>query len=662
MNQPQTPHLKYRSDIDGLRALAVLAVVAYHAFPNIIRGGFIGVDVFFVISGFLITSILIKDLKKNNTFNFFEFYSRRIKRIFPCLIIVMIFVYVSGWFLFSSSEFMQLGMHIFSGAVFISNFTLWNEVGYFSVDADTKPLLHLWSLSIEEQFYVLWPLLLFASFKLRITIFFTIAIAIISLLLNFYLVKIDSVNAFYSPFTRIWELLFGSILALIKIYQTSSTKNNLINFDHLFSNLTSSFKYVSAKKSNGVSVFGCFLLAMGFLIIDNQTPFPGYWALFPTIGTALIILAGTDAWINHKILSNPILVKIGIISYPLYLWHWPLLSIAKIVNSGVVPEKITRIFIILASILLAWITYYFIERPIRRKENKIKKILIILSVLMITIGFLGYSVYRGNGYPMREAARVNVENEATLGHDHFFSYISTNFFSCSPLLLLDKAPKFKTLPRCFQSKSDKQQNIAIIGDSHAEHLFIGLAENLPKMNIVYYINETNPVITDKNFQEIFNYVIEDKNISTIIFSAFWFRKFQDPLNGVDFLGALRKTIELLTKSNKKIYIIEDVPNFSFNPSSCVNKRKFAKEVCSENIELNSLERDTYYPLLISAVSNNKDVKILKIMHYFCSDKACNMNADGMLLYRDSHHLNINGSKYLGRLLVEDNPELSIKLQ
>jgi peptidoglycan/LPS O-acetylase OafA/YrhL len=222
-NSPSLPHPKYRPDIDGLRAIAVLSVVIFHAFPNLLKGGFIGVDIFFVISGFLISTIILSGLK-HDSFSFIEFYSRRIKRIYPALLLVLIASFIFGWFALLADEYKQLGKHIAGGAGFISNFILWKESSYFDNAAETKPLLHLWSLGIEEQFYIVWPLLLWIAWKQRLNILTLVLIVmIISFVLNVNTIQSDSTAAFYSPQTRFWELLIGSILAYATINSVKQT-------------------------------------------------------------------------------------------------------------------------------------------------------------------------------------------------------------------------------------------------------------------------------------------------------------------------------------------------------------------------------------------------------------------------------------------------------
>jgi len=395
-----TPHLshpKYRPDIDGLRAIAVLAVVVFHAFPDWLKGGFIGVDVFFVISGYLISTIIYENLERG-TFSFSEFYARRIKRIFPALILVLIACLSFGWFVLFADEYEQLGKHIGAGAGFISNIVLWNEAGYFDNTADTKPLLHLWSLGIEEQFYIIWPLLLWFSWKRKLNLLtITIIFALTSFTLNLMTITQNPVATFYSPLTRFWELLCGSLLAWVTLYK----KNTFLNLRNKINSYLNGEKKGADSKavSNVLSIFGLLLLAYGFWRINKELSFPGQWALIPVIGTFLLITAGSKAFINRIILSNKVAVWFGLISFPLYLWHWPLLSFARIVE-GDVPILNIRITAVVLSILLAWVTYKFVEHPIRiGKHSKVK--VTVLVMLMAIVGYGGYYTYKRDGLSSR---------------------------------------------------------------------------------------------------------------------------------------------------------------------------------------------------------------------------------------------------------------------
>ncbi len=351
----------YRPDVDGLRAIAVLAVLAYHAFPDLLPGGFVGVDVFFVISGFLISGILLSDLDRGK-FSLRKFYARRVRRIFPALLVILAACGIFGWFALFPDEFQQLGKHIAGGAAFASNLTLWGETGYFDNAAETKPLLHLWSLGIEEQFYIAWPLLLFGAYRLRWSVLtFLPLLALASFLVNVVGLDRYPTATFYSPASRAWELAIGGILAGF-----ASKGIDLFGGPSLRS--LSSLRPLESRGSplrrSLFSTAGLALLLLSLVRISEATPFPGWWALAPTIGTALVLGAGADAWPNRFLLSSRPMVWIGLISYPLYLWHWPLLSFARIVESAT-PALVIRMAALVLSFGLATLTYLWVEKPIR---------------------------------------------------------------------------------------------------------------------------------------------------------------------------------------------------------------------------------------------------------------------------------------------------------
>lgn len=391
-NQTQSLHPEYRPDIDGLRAVAVLAVVIFHAFPSSLKGGFIGVDIFFVISGFLISTIIYKGLQ-TGTFSFADFYSRRIRRIFPALLVVISATFAFGFFILSADEFSRLGKLVAAGIGFVANLVLWSEAGYFDAETATKPLLHLWSLGIEEQFYVVWPLLLLFAWKRKFKLLAVISIALaLSFISNILGIRNDPVATFYSPLTRMWELLFGGLLAWVMVFR----KESFTCFNSKMNAYLSSMNFINKTRyerlfPNLLSTTGIILFLIGFLEISEESYFPGFWALMPTFGTVLIIMAGTEAWINKKILSNKVAVWFGLISYPLYLWHWPLLSYGRIFYDKTPPSGFRWIAILL-SILLAWLTVKYIEKPLRYSKKKTRSKVIYLSSFAMFMVFMGLLV------------------------------------------------------------------------------------------------------------------------------------------------------------------------------------------------------------------------------------------------------------------------------
>ena len=352
MTTLQSTHPAYRPDIDGLRGVAVLSVVAFHAFPSNLQGGFIGVDVFFVISGFLISSIIFENLNKG-TFSFRAFYARRIKRIFPALFVVLLACLCLGYYTLIPEELNQLGKHVAAGAGFVSNFVLWNESGYFDNAAETKPLLHLWSLGIEEQFYIFWPLLVWAAWKCRLNLLYVIVFLVLaSFSLNIWFIRQDPVATFYSPLTRMWEILCGALVAWFTVERPNSTFQ------------LSDFLRDRPELAKAATFAGKLILVLAFITISGDANFPGAWALVPVVATMLIIIGGSNHANDRDLWSNKILVWFGLISFPLYLWHWPILSFGRILYFDTPPLKF-RIIAIVVSILLAWLTVKLIEKPIR---------------------------------------------------------------------------------------------------------------------------------------------------------------------------------------------------------------------------------------------------------------------------------------------------------
>ncbi|WP_246659892.1 acyltransferase family protein [Methylosinus sporium] len=630
----------YRSDIDGLRALAVILVVAFHAAPGRIHGGFIGVDIFFVISGFLITSIILSDISKNS-FSIFVFYSRRIKRIFPAVLLVLFLCLLIAQFALISDEYVQLGKHVAGGAAFASNFILWSESGYFDNDSETKPLLHLWSLGIEEQFYILWPAtLLYARPKSINTHIVITCIIIVSFLFNIYYVNKDASAAFYTPHARFWELLIGSALASYA------------------SSVGACLPKKGALAGNVLSCGGGLLILSAVLLIDKDQRFPGWRALAPTVGAALIIAAGSNAWPNRTILSSPILVWFGLISFPLYLWHWPLLSFSRIFHSGEVSQQL-RLLTVLVSILLAWLTYRYVEMPIRRAVASRRTIAILLSS-MVFVGWVGWSAYTKDDFRLPLIETPKAVNAGDTGNERFFQYLRDNFFPCTPLELQRESDVWRGIPRCFQSAPTSEKQIALIGDSHAEHLFSGLAEALPNVNLVVYGQGGIPFANDKEFEHIFSYVANNENISAVILAAHWNVKLAARYHDSEKLESdLIDTVRYLAAMGKRVYVTDDVPNFSFDPYKCKYAGRLGQtNNCSQNAEPTNRQLRVFRSVLRSVASKTRAVEIISIAGELCDETECRMARDGVLLFRDSHHLNISGSKYIGQVIARDHPSLA----
>ncbi len=328
--------LRYRADIDGMRAIAVIAVVLFHAFPKVLPGGFVGVDTFFVISGYLITSIIVDDLDGDG-FSFADFYARRVRRLFPALIVVLITTLAAGFWILLPSQTASLAKNTMASAFFGANLMLWSETGYFGIEAKLKPLLHLWSLGIEEQFYFAWPLALWLTPRRWRTVLI-IGTIIGSFALNIALIGRYPEATFYLPFTRIWELIAGALLVGI------SVRSEMLR------------EIVLPISAMVIAAMVCFLY-------DGNTPFPGWAALGPVAVAAAGISSG-GSFYNRFVLSNPVLVYVGRISYPLYLWHWPLLVFGRLypLRPLTAPETAG---LVVAAFVLAWLTYELLEKSFR---------------------------------------------------------------------------------------------------------------------------------------------------------------------------------------------------------------------------------------------------------------------------------------------------------
>ena len=423
----------------------MLSVLAFHAFPTSLRGGFVGVDIFFVISGYLISGIILHAASEGR-FSFVDFYGRRIRRIFPALIVVLAFCVAWGWARLLPHDYAELGENTAGGAGFISNFVLLAQSGYFAAAADANPLLHLWSLGIEEQYYICWPLILWIGCRRGWNMFLvTVALAAASFALNVAQVRMHAAATFYLPQTRIWELLVGAALAAFDRREPGRKPPPL--------------------SANTRSAMGFICIGAGLFTITETSRFPGWWALLPTLGTSLVISAGHGAWLNRRVLSNGPLVWVGLISYPLYLWHWPMLSLASL-HDGHFPARDLRIVIVLGSLALAWLTYQLVEKPIRFRGRGGRKAVALLACMAI-VGTLGYVVYSKDGFPERYPRLVQQIDALAHNNGHLVAWREGACF-----LELDQDPAAFSACDAAQLPSLKPI-IFLWGDSLAAQLYPG---------------------------------------------------------------------------------------------------------------------------------------------------------------------------------------------
>ena len=391
----------YRPDIDGLRAIAILAVLIFHAFPELLPGEFVGVDVFFVISGFLITRIIFA-WRKDAKFSFARFYARRISRLFPALVVVLAFCLIYGWFVLLPDEYQLLGRHVRGGALYISNYLLNDEAGYFDVEANLKPLLHLWSLAIEEQFYIAWPIFAVILYRRPIDLFAFITLLLVgSFVANIVWIGFNPVETYFLPYTRAWELLVGVLMAHVGHFGWIGRGFRLLVWHRAW------WADLAAVAGIGAIVASAFAL-------NASEAFPGWWGVVPVLGTALVIAAGPSAWVSRTLLAHPVAVFLGLISYPLYLWHWPLLSLARIIEGETLPIS-HRVAIVGISLVLAVLTYLLVERPIRLRTGSRLSVASVLLVLLLGLGAAGHAIAKGEIPPY--ADRMGVDHIMAAAQD-----------------------------------------------------------------------------------------------------------------------------------------------------------------------------------------------------------------------------------------------------
>lgn len=610
---------KYRPDVDGLRAIAVLAVVAFHAFPDKIRGGFVGVDVFFVISGFLISSIILEKVA-SGTFTFADFYARRIRRILPALVLVVLSVASFGYFVLVEDEFAVLGKHLISAAAFLSNLTLYQESGYFDAGGDSKPLLHLWSLAIEEQFYMVWPVavVFFARKGWRLGVLIT-GVAVASFLANLILVRWDESAAFYWPVSRFWELMAGGALAHL-----ARTRTAVIS------------RYADLK-----SFVGLGLVLVSVYLLRADRAFPGWWALLPVLGTTLLISSPT-AWLNRHVLSLKPLVWVGLISYPLYLWHWPLLSYAHVLEDRT-PLGRTRLILVALSFVLAALTYLVVERPIRFGGGPNRERLLIGGLALV--GVFGLTAFTAPQSMNREMVAPQLVNRGDIGHEEFYDYMKQNYFPCQAHEIASGAGKYRGLVRCFQTKQ-AQPTTVIIGDSHAEHLLIGFAEANPGESVAYYLRSPPPILDNLRFNQVFEYVLADPAITDVVLTFYW----RAP-NLLLEEEQLRRTVIELRSAGKRVHLVKNGPRFSFFPQRCKYDGAVLREAnkCEESAA-DALPNEAFYSRIFDRVAKETGSNLIEIKSLFCSEATCSMSASGQLLFRDRHHLNVAGAKHAAQRL------------
>ncbi len=640
------------------------------------RGGFIGVDIFFVISGFLISGILYRSLFETKTpgrINMADFYMRRIRRIFPVLIVVLLATLAAGLLLLTPDELKLLGKHVAGGATYVSNLVLWKEAGYFDQSAVLKPLLHLWSLGVEEQFYIVWPVLLWLLYKSRLNFLtMTCLFAVVSFILCLKGVTRHPTAAFYAPWMRVWELAAGGILAWI-VMNWKAPEALLVKVNAVLSRIVFRSEDVNPRAWRDVlSFLGFSLIVAGLCTIKHSSRFPSFNALLPVMGAVFIIAAGSESWFNRVVLSNRFAVFIGLISYPLYLWHWPILSFEHIVWGGN-PPAAWRGAAVVAALLLAWVTYRYIEPPLRYGKHSTAKAT-CLFIVLVAIGVGGFALYKGNGFPQR----IALSTSETSSID-FEKLRSESQARCEAIF-----PKWKKQDqKCLLQNEAGRNTVAVLGDSHAGHLFHGFVSQgkysiemfpigcgAPLLDITTSTNEriSADVLKTRSegyllHREAFQHVASDSSIRAVVLAhRSWCSSngILDHSNPAEkdaekiLRNGLARTFEMMRRAGKKVIVVLDDPQLPFNPSRCVVRPLLPRTEC-QFPRKNWTDRP-FKKLYESAVRDVApqftNVTVIDLADTLCDKTTCYAVRNHAVLYRDDNHLNEAGSRFVAPVIIK----------
>ncbi|MBY3143851.1 acyltransferase family protein [Rhizobium laguerreae] len=631
---------EYRGDIDGLRAIAIISVVVFHAFPSLAPGGFVGVDIFFVISGYLISKIILSQTA-TGTFSFLEFYGRRIRRIFPALIVVLLFVLAVGNAVLLKPEFDQLTKHVVSSTFFAQNFSLLAEAGYFDRSSDMKPLLHLWSLSVEEQFYILFPILIVLLNATRLRAWmplFLLALAIASFRWGHHVLKSSPDDAFYLPYLRAWELLAGALLTA-----TEGRIKQILSLHHWLPHI--------------VAAVGMGLILHVIYALNSTSPFPGRAALWPVLGAVCIIAAGKESIFNKRLLASRPFVLIGLISYPLYLWHWPILSYLRII-AGDTPPTTTRIVAVGLSMGVAYVTYRALERPLQgvtfRRHPSASSLALAISLCCIAAAAsIGNAGFLDRYRPV-----------ALIGNTENFTFDGRFENDICRKTYPDIKSRFCNLAK------ERTPTVALIGDSHAMSFYDGLAPLVSAhggnlLNIGGFScmpvfdaplhSHGYPFRTTECIGAINAALAEavwNPHISTVVLAG---RRFVNTLSDDQRTAvekAFRTTFDRLKLANKRIIYVLDFPELPLDPHACLRSLPWVTPKCVVDASRPLALRQAQVDLIAKLASDYSDITIVDPFDVLCREGRCSVLDAASSLYIDDSHLSRDGAAFVAPLLAD----------
>ncbi|MEP1446575.1 MAG: acyltransferase family protein [Paraglaciecola sp.] len=603
-----------RLDIQGLRALAVLSVVIFHISPDHITGGYLGVDVFFVISGYLIMGQIWRALNESRL-SFTEFYTKRFQRLLPALVTVLIISTLAAYYLLLPGEYRDYTYSVFSSLFYFSNFWFYTKSGYFDAELQTSPLLHTWSLSVEEQFYFIFPFLLVFLYKACSTtkkaLGALVIIAIVTLLLSEWLLSYDQSLSFYASPTRFWQFIVGGLLAISKI---NAPKQGL---------------------SQLLSLIGLAILVFVIFTFDEKTPFPGFMAIPVTLATALVIYARAERGIMGWVLSNPVSNFFGNISYSFYLWHWPVIIFYKIYlfDEFIEFEKVEKLIALIISIVLASVTYWFIEIPFKNRKLTPSSFKPILISMTVTLG-LAFTVVGSSYFQRTHFTQQTIQYESYLAYknperqtDCFLTSLRNNFD------LFNKE-------KCITAKPGKF-NILLLGDSHAEHWFTAIKQNLQENQTLSMVTASGcrpllPLQGIKRCTDLMDWAINDvianTKIDKIIISGRWIER------DIQYLAS---TITLLKKHTDHVLVAGPVIEYEYPLPMLLAKFGDSPKV----MQFTDYAKRKHLDLELARATSMAGGEYQSTIDYMCSSelKCQRTTSEGVPMQFDYGHLTHEGA-------------------
>ncbi|MCP4412549.1 MAG: acyltransferase [Gammaproteobacteria bacterium] len=639
-------NVKYRPDIDGLRAIAVLPVMLFHAGIELFSGGYVGVDVFFVISGYLMTSIIYKEVL-NGKFSYAKFYERRARRIFPALYFIIFISIFPAWFLLVPDDFVDFSDNVIGAVTFSSNIILWLQSNYFDQVAELKPLLHTWSLSVEEQYYVFLPILLILIHKIarKLMLLSIFTILVLSLVLSQWGAYSTPTANYYLLPTRAWELFIGSFVSIL-----------------LYTGKLEKYKTFIFEKSRVIGTIGLILIMVPVVLYDSDTPFPSLWTLPPTLGTALIIICSNPNTLTYKILSSKILVGIGLISYSAYLWHQPVYAYTR-QQPYFDPSQNLLLIAFLVSLIFAFISWKFVEQPFRNKTRISTRSIWTFSV----VGALGFIIFgllssKNNGFEnrfdLREPLTKNTFDLPKKSNGWCFYSVDTN----------QSLSLGKEALNCHVGDVDSTKQLLLFGDSFAgmyepfwdvvgEHLSVDIHSVTtnwchPSLSDSFWWNQETRA---KEQCDINREFVQDnvQNYDAVIISAVWLR-----LENEGVLKEIYEFINYVTREKRlKIIIMPQPPKVS--RQSVLRSVYYGGEVQYEGSDekVRTINSD-----LKAISSKNKNVLYLERESLFStlSESKLLYTNDSLPYSWDGGHLSIYGSNKAGENFVDSRQYILLK--